>query len=114
MSAAIERKSKDELVAGFKRLAAVRDNAKKHAERIAEQTVHAAATVAGGALAGVLSVKYAEIGDTGIPTDAALGAACLTLVILDMGGKYNSALNAFGSGLGAVAAAREVAKLMSK
>lgn len=114
MSTAIEKANKEQLVAGMKRLSAWRDNAKKHAERVAEQTIHAAATIAGGAAAGALSVKYPEIGDTGVPTDAALAAVCLGAVLLDLTGKHSAAVNAFGSGLGAVAAAREVSKLMTK
>lgn len=113
-SASIEKASRKDLVTGMKRLSAWRDNAKKHAERVAEQTIHAAATIAGGAAAGALSVKYPEVGDTGIPTDALLAGVCLGAVLLDLTGKHSTAVNAFGSGLGAVAAAREVSKLMTK
>lgn len=113
-SVALEKASKEELVAGFKRLAKFRDNAKQEAQRVAEQAVHTAATLTGGAVSGVLQAKYPELGDTGVPTDALLSGGVLLAVMLGVTGKYESALNSFASGLGAAALARETHKMLTK
>ena len=113
-SVAIEQASKSELVHGYKALKGRMAKYKEHAERAAGVTMNALASTAGGALAGALNVKFPVIPNTNVPTDMAAGIVCVGLALADMGGKYNEPLNNFGSGLLAVAAAREVSKMLNK
>jgi len=79
------------------------------------------AAALGGATAGYLQARYPILPftgkydpqdnllpNTGIPTDAALGVAISFLGLLDMGGKYNDHLLAYGFGLTAGAATAAV------
>ena len=81
----------------------------KHATRLG---TCAMLTAAGGAAAGVLSVKMPTLMGGKIPTDFALGVVCVALAALDVADGYDDQLNAFGSGLIAAGTAREMAQHM--
>jgi hypothetical protein len=85
---------------------------KQEAERVADVGVSSVVTVAGGAAAGVLAAKMAKVPGTEIPSDVALGAACILGAMLGVGGKNNDHLASFGSGVLAVRAATEAAKMV--
>lgn len=76
----------------------------KHATQVGMRSI---ITTAGGALGGALAVKYAYVPGTQLRTDVALGTACVTAAALDMAPE---SLADLGSGLLALAAARETAK----
>lgn len=96
-------------------------NAENKLKSIRESTKHAAKlgthgvlTAAGGVAAGVLQVKMPMIPGTNIPSDLAIGAGCVLASMLDLADGYDDQLNSFGSGLLAVAAARETVAILNK
>lgn len=84
---------------------------KEDAQRIAKLGTSSALTVAGGAAAGVLQVKLPKVPGTEIQTDLALGAGLVGAALMGWAGAYAEQATSLGSGLLAVAASREVAKL---
>lgn len=85
---------------------------KQEAERVADVGVSSVITVAGGAASGVLAAKLPKIPGTEIPSDVAIGAGCILGAMLGVGGKNNDHLASFGSGMLAVRAATEAAKMV--
>jgi hypothetical protein len=85
-------------------------NMKKEAKEAARQTRNSAMTVVGGAAAGALAAKYPTIGDTEVPTAAALGVALVGLSVTGMLDEYGDEMNGLGSGMLAAVAAQEVQK----
>ncbi len=105
---ALEKASKEELVHKLKSLGPRLEKMREKSKHAMSMVAPAIASTAGGAVSGVLAVKMPTVPGTDgrVPTDAALAAACVLAAALDMGGKHNELLSAFGGGLGAVAAAR--------
>lgn len=85
-------------------------NMKKEAKEAARQTKNSAMTVMGGATAGMLAAKYPTIGDSEVPTAAALGVALVGLSVTGMLDEYGDEMNGLGSGMLAAVAAAEVQK----
>lgn len=85
---------------------------REETQRATKLGVASMATAAGGAVAGALSVKMPSVPGLGMPSDFVLGTVCVGLAMLDAGGDYNDELAGFGSGMLAVAAARETAKAL--
>lgn len=85
---------------------------REETQRATKLGVTSLATAAGGAAAGVLARKLPTMPGINMPSDFVLGTACVAAAMLDAGGDYNEELAAFGGGLLAVAASREVAKVV--
>lgn len=85
---------------------------KQEAERVADVGVASVVTITGGAAGGVLTAKFPKIPGTEIPSDVAVGATCILGAMLGVGGKNNEHLANFGSGMLAVRAAVEAAKMV--
>lgn len=85
---------------------------KAEAERVADVGVSSVVTVAGGAASGVLAAKLPIVPGTSIPSDIALGVACVVGAMVGVGGKNNEHLASFGAGMLAVRAAAETGKML--
>jgi hypothetical protein len=93
-----------------RKLKSIREST-KHAAKLG---THGVLTAAGGVAAGVLQVKMPVLPGTNIPSDLAIGAGCVLASMLDLADGYDEQLNSFGSGLLAVAAARETVTILNK
>jgi hypothetical protein len=108
-TAALAATPKNELVHKFQRLQNTVKAARVQGQRVAKLGADSLLTVAGGATAGVLSIKMPKFPGTQIDADVAIGSACVLAALFDVADGYDAELNAFGSGLLAAAAARETA-----
>lgn len=78
---------------------------KNEGQRVTRLATHSMLMTGGGALAGVLRVKYPKITGTEIPSDAALGSAMVLAATLDLAGDMSDELLAIGGGMLAASAA---------
>lgn len=76
----------------------------KHATQVGMRSI---VTAAGGALGGMLAIKYSRVPGMDLRTDVALGSALVTAAALDLAPESAADL---GAGLLALAAGRETAK----
>lgn len=106
--------SKHDLAAKWKAAETKLKSIKEHTKHAAKLGTHGVLTAAGGVAAGVLQVKMPVIPGTNIPSDVAIGAGCVLAAMLDLADGFDDQLNAFGSGMLAVAAARETATILQK
>lgn len=89
-------------------------NIKAKGREVARQGTSSVMTVAGGVAAGVLAAKLPLIPNTNLPSDAVVGTALVGLGLAGMAGEFDDQVIATGSGMLAVAAARETQKAMAK
>ncbi len=96
----------------FQRARSQIQNMREDVERGVEMATDSVITVAGGAAAGVLEKKLPKLPGTDIDSKLGLGTLMVGAAALGMAGDYSRQLNSFGSGLLAVAAAEQVAKMV--
>lgn len=113
-SLALSEHSKGDLAAKWHRAEKTLKNMREQTKHAAKLGTHGIMTAAGGVAAGVLQVKMPMIPGTNIPSDIAIGSACVLAAMLDLADGFDEQLNAFGSGLLAVGAARETVNVLNK
>jgi hypothetical protein len=107
---AIQELSKSELVQRVQRGYAMASRYRAEAKRAASIGISAGLTVAGGAAAGALAIKYAYLPGSNVRTDVALGSALVLAAAFDLFDGVDDQVADFGAGMLAAAACRGTAK----